>query len=167
MPTLHSNTFRKEERLCSKKLIDTLFCGGGSKSLAAFPLRAVYLETETTREGAKNVRVEMKEACVEAKNESDSIVASSGTTAESHHPQVQILVSVPKKHFKRAVKRNRVKRQVREAYRKNKAILLDKLSETPDKHILLAFIWLADELCDTAEIEAKVCNLLQRIAERI
>jgi len=174
MPTLHSNTFRKEERLCSKKLIDTLFCGGGSKSLAAFPLRAVYLETETPREGAKTIRVEAKESCeetkdvcVEAKNDSDSIVASGGKAAESFHPQVQILVSVPKKHFKRAVKRNRVKRQVREAYRKNKAILLDKLSETPDKHILLAFIWLADELYDTAEIETKVCNLLQRIAERI
>ena len=27
--------------------------------------------------------------------------------------QVQMLVSVPKKHFKRAVKRNRVKRQIR------------------------------------------------------
>lgn len=31
-----------------------------------------------------------------------------------------ILISVPKKRFKRAVKRNRVKRQIREAYRKNK-----------------------------------------------
>lgn len=167
MPTLHSNTFRKEERLCSKKLIDTLFCGGGSKSLAAFPLRAVYLEMETACEKASPVCEEAKAVCVEVEDSSDSIAASDVKAAESHHPQVQMLVSVPKKHFKRAVKRNRVKRQVREAYRKNKAILLDKLSETPDKHILLAFIWLADELYDTTEIEAKVCNLLQRISERI
>ena len=34
--------------------------------------------------------------------------------------RVRMLVSVPKRHFKRAVKRNRVKRQVREAYRCNK-----------------------------------------------
>ena len=32
---------------------------------------------------------------------------------------VSILVSVSKRRFKRAVKRNRVKRQIREAYRKN------------------------------------------------
>lgn len=37
---------------------------------------------------------------------------------------VSILVSVSKRRFKRAVKRNRVKRQIREAYRKNKHGLL-------------------------------------------
>lgn len=42
-------------------------------------------------------------------------------------PAATILISVPKKRFKRAVKRNRVKRQIREAYRKNKHILLDAL----------------------------------------
>ena len=40
---------------------------------------------------------------------------------------VQILVSVPKKHFKHAVDRNHVKRQVREAYRLHKDILYDVL----------------------------------------
>ncbi len=34
-------TFPKAERLCSKKRIDTLF-SGSSRSLSAFPLRAVY-----------------------------------------------------------------------------------------------------------------------------
>ena len=37
---------------------------------------------------------------------------------------VSILVSVSKRRFKRAVKRNRVKRQIREAYRMNKHGLL-------------------------------------------
>ena len=40
---------------------------------------------------------------------------------------VSILVSVSKRRFKRAVKRNRVKRQIREAYRKNKSLLVDEL----------------------------------------
>lgn len=40
-----------------------------------------------------------------------------------------ILISVPKKRFKRAVKRNRVKRQIREAYRKNKGGLWQALEE--------------------------------------
>ena len=41
---------------------------------------------------------------------------------------VQILISVSKRHFKRAVKRNRVKRQIRECYRhhKQKKSLKDK-----------------------------------------
>ena len=48
-------------------------------------------------------------------------------------PAATILISVPKKRFKRAVKRNRVKRQVREAYRKNKHILLDALKNSGRK----------------------------------
>ena len=59
--------------------------------------------------------------------------------------QVQMLVSVPKKHFKRAVKRNRVKRQIREAYRQHKQILWQKVLEG-DKALLLSFIWLDDNL---------------------
>lgn len=79
---------------------------------------------------------------------------------------VSILVSVPKRHFKRAVKRNRVKRQVREAYRLNKHILLDALADKP-YGIILAFIWLDKELHTTEELEGKVRNLLGRIAERM
>lgn len=41
-------------------------------------------------------------------------------SVEQQEVPVSILISVPKKRFKRAVKRNRVKRQIREAYRKNK-----------------------------------------------
>lgn len=37
-------------------------------------------------------------------------------------PTISLLISVPKKRFKRAVKRNRVKRQIREAYRKTKTV---------------------------------------------
>ena len=39
------HTFRKAERLCSKKHIETLFAGD-NRSLTAYPLRAVYTETE-------------------------------------------------------------------------------------------------------------------------
>ena len=35
---------------------------------------------------------------------------------------VRILVSVPKRHFKRAVKRNLLKRRIRESYRRQKAL---------------------------------------------
>ena len=70
------------------------------------------------------------------------------------------------KRFKRAVKRNRVKRQVREAYRKNKSLLTDAL-EAKGKKLAVAFIWLDDELHASSEVEEKVKKLLQLIAERI
>ena len=125
-------TFRKDERLCSRALIEKLFHKEGSRSMAAFPLRLVYMKTAT--------------------EEAESLP--------------QVLISVPKRCFKRAVKRNRVKRQVREAYRKNKQVLVESLRETGGQGLVMAFIWLDDKLWDTAEVECKVANLLQRLAEK-
>ena len=81
---------------------------------------------------------------------------------ESEEP-VQILVSVSKRHFKRAVKRNRVKRQIREAYRHHKYILAEKVAE--DKSMAIAFIWQADELYDSRQVERSVKRLLEKVAE--
>ena len=138
----HEERLRKGERLCSKKLIDTLFGTGGSHAMTAFPLKAVYRLIDCKSETSVS-----KEAIVEL--------------------NVQVLISVPKKHFKRAVKRNRVKRQVREAYRKHKSFVTLRMNEQTDKQLLIAFIWLSNELVDSVTIEQRVCNLLQRIGERI
>jgi ribonuclease P protein component len=78
---------------------------------------------------------------------------------------VQIMISVSKRHFKRAVKRNRVKRQIREAYRHHKNILLGSVPE--GKQVAAAFIWLADELCDSSQVESSVRLLLGKVAERV
>ena len=126
-------TFRKEERLCSRTLIEKLFHREGSRSMAAFPLRLVYMKTDDGGRG----------------------------------PLVQVLISVPKRCFKRAVKRNRVKRQVREAYRKNKAVLYESLAAQGGEGLAVAFIWLDDKLWSTADVEHKVVNLLHRLAEKI
>ena len=81
-------------------------------------------------------------------------------------PTVSLLISVPKKRFKRAVKRNRVKRQVREAYRLHKSLLTRKLEASGQK-VVLAFIWLDNELHPSAVVEDKVKKLLQLTAERL
>lgn len=86
---------------------------------------------------------------------------------EEDAPAALMLVSVPKRHFKRAVKRNRVKRQVREAFRKNKQLLLPGLESSPDRQAAMAFIWQSDELFDTATVERKVQSLLQRLSEQL
>lgn len=77
-----------------------------------------------------------------------------------------ILISVPKKRFKRAVKRNRVKRQVREAYRKHKHLLLDALAAR-NQRLIIAFIWLDNQIHSSAEVEEKVKKLLFHITERL
>ena len=79
--------------------------------------------------------------------------------------QASILVSVSKRFFKQAVKRNRVKRQIREAYRKNKYILLDQLASQQERRVAIAFIWLDNKLHDTAHVERKMQQLLQRLCD--
>ena len=79
---------------------------------------------------------------------------------------VSILVSVSKRRFKRAVKRNRVKRQIREAYRKNKFLLVDELQRR-EQRLAVAFIYLSDELVATAELEEKMKIALARISEKL
>jgi len=46
----------------------------------------------------------------------------------SRYP-VQLLISVPRSLYRKAVDRNRIKRLIREAYRKNKYILYDSPKE--------------------------------------
>ena len=43
-------TLRKNERIASRRLIDQLFAGSSSHSLAAFPVRVVYIIKERARE---------------------------------------------------------------------------------------------------------------------
>jgi ribonuclease P protein component len=80
--------------------------------------------------------------------------------------EAAILVSVSKKRFKRAVKRNRIKRQVREAYRKNKHNLLDAL-RGKDLQLAIAFMYLGNEFISSAEMEIKMNVLLTRLIEKI
>jgi len=78
---------------------------------------------------------------------------------------VQVLISVPKRHLRHAVDRNRVKRQVREVYRLRKQTLYSRLPA--DKALLLAFLWLADKTVPSAVVAAKIDLLMNRLAARL
>ena len=77
-----------------------------------------------------------------------------------------VLIIVPKKRFKCAVKRNYVKRQIREGYRLNKQDLLTLLNEKNLK-LAIAFIYQSDELVPTAEVHEQIRLLLTRITEKM
>ncbi len=80
----------------------------------------------------------------------------------------KVLISVPKRNFKRAVDRNRIKRLVREAYRKNKALLLSpgKDSEKPNRTYLIGLIYTPKVHMDYAEIERKIILILQQLQKK-
>ena len=93
-------TFKKEERLSSRKEIQDLYETGKSFNSKCF-------------------RVFWK------------------SSKQSEIFPAQVLISVSKKNFKRAVDRNRIKRLIREAYRKNKHLLYESLNAGNKKIILL------------------------------
>ena len=78
---------------------------------------------------------------------------------------VQILPSVSKRKIKSAVKRNRVKRLIREAYRKNKSALLEAESGK-EGTLLIGFVYVADTIMDYHQLEKKIILILQRLKSR-
>lgn len=79
-------------------------------------------------------------------------------------PFNRIVVSVPKKCFRRAVKRNLLKRRIREAYRLNKN-LLPVNAEKGGTDIL--FIYSSKDILDFNAVVLSVRNILEGLAAKI
>ena len=120
-------TFKKEERLHEKKIINELFEKG--KSFHSSPFKIIYIDTHD----------------------------------EGKYP-AKVMIAVPGRNFKKAVDRNRIRRLIREAYRKNKNILYDALEASTLK---LAFVILySGKLMPSyKEIESKIILILQRLVK--
>ncbi len=117
------NTFRKEERLCSKKMIETLFLSGSS--IMAFPLRMQHVLIDSTE-----------------------------------NSRIKILFSVPKKRFKRAVKRNLLRRRMKEAFRLNKHLFIDLIPN--GKQLIVAFIFVDNQIHSYDSILKGTIKALER-----
>ncbi len=73
----------------------------------------------------------------------------------------QVLFTVPKKSFRRATKRNRLRRQVREAYRLHKHALHGGLP--PDMALHLAIIYVGKTALPYANLEKRLVSVLQQL----
>ena len=127
--TAQRQTFSRDERLRSRKLIEKIITSG--KSIHVTPFRFSWTLTELN----------------------------------TSYP-VQLAISVPKRFFKKAVHRNRIKRLVREVYRKNKSGLYALLKSRNIQCALLV-VFNGRKVPEYEEVEKKFLITLQRFEETI
>ena len=131
-------TFSREERLKSLKSIARLFKVG--ESFMAYPIRVVWLLYP-----------------VQENNSSVPLSEPDGLALPEF--PAQVVVAVPKKNFKTAVARNRLKRRIREAWRLHKQELYVRLGE---RRIALMLMYIAKEELPFSEIESGVKKLVRK-----
>lgn len=69
----------------------------------------------------------------------------------------QVLISVSKKLFSKAVDRNKIKRKIREAYRLNK-VALDM-----ETKLVIAYIYTIKEILPSSQIEERLLKTFKRL----
>lgn len=136
--------FPKKERLCAKTDIARLLDKGRYFTVGGVFRICVLNRTVNAAPGLAS-----QEEGTEAQQ---SVTAQKEGSAEA---MPRLLISVPKRHFKRAVKRNLLKRRIREAYRRNK----------PTLPIDIMLIYLPAEVLDYASIEAAIREVKARLEE--
>ncbi|MBO3700873.1 ribonuclease P protein component [Fabibacter sp. E12] len=77
----------------------------------------------------------------------------------------QVLISVSKKKFKKAVTRNLIKRKVKETYRLNKHLLTDESSTLPK--LLIGYIYTGNDILPYQTIESKLKKSLLRLKKEL
>jgi len=156
--------FPKSEHLTSQKVIDRLFHRDKPGTLPTekpadeapltfyyYPFRVLYF-----RQGLSHVP-ETEQA------EPHSISPSKSGTLP------QVLVSVPKRAFKKAVDRNAVRRRVKEAYRLHKHRLLETTSKSTDRQSVsepvaqIVFLYTAKTKISFEEIEKGMKLALKKL----
>jgi ribonuclease P protein component len=85
------------------------------------------------------------------------------STDISQQYPVRMAVSVPKRKFGKAVDRNRIKRRIKESYRRNKNILYEPLLEK-DHKIALMILFQSDESLSSDKLDSLMRKLLQKLA---
>ena len=85
------------------------------------------------------------------------------TSLEGRFP-AKVMITVSTRNFRNAVDRNKIRRITREAYRKNKQVLYDSITE-PSMKIAFVLIYTGKNIIPYSEVEAKIILILQRLVE--
>jgi ribonuclease P protein component len=121
-------TFGKDEKLCSRTIIERLFKKGSTEviSFYLFPFRVLYI-----------------------------------IDPDSSKALPQVLCSVSKRSFKRAVDRNLLRRRSKEAYRHQKHLLTQLHGDSRPSYI--AFLYLAKEIENYSVIQKGMTRCVQKM----
>ncbi len=136
--TPRGNTLGKSERLSGKKSISTLLADGRWGGLGHF--RYCWLAQPAAAGASAGLGAGAPDVMPD----------------QIGHLPSRILVSVPKRFFKRAVKRNLLKRRIREAYRQQKIDGVDVM-----------FQYNSQEIADSATIFKEIGAILKRITDAL
>jgi len=149
------HTLSKTERLKSYKRIRILFATG--QKFKVFPLVVYFLLRDEEAEGRLR-EVEGGSERLREVEEVEGVDAVEGV--------LQMGVSVGKRHFKRAVDRNLLKRRIREAYRKQKHDVKETLTALGISMDIF-FVYSNARISDYAEIETAMTNGLLLLKDKI
>jgi ribonuclease P protein component len=127
-------TFSKEERLCSKVLIDRLYTDG--HRLMAFPFSVQWM------------------------------LVADPSSPVSLLPSCQVMIVAPKRKFRHAVDRNRVRRLTRECYRLRKHTLYAFLEEN-NLHLVFSMVYIHNEIMTYDQLGHKMDKLLDSLQRDI
>lgn len=114
--------FKKEERLCNKRFLNSLFQGGSS--FICYPYRITFIKFQHLSYPA------------------------------------QVVISVPKRRFKRAVDRNLLKRRMRESYRLHKEVMLYSFLREREQQVLIAIQYIGKEIISYCRMHEKMKEAL-------
>lgn len=154
-------TLSKSERLKSYKRIRILFAQG--QKFKVFPL-VVYFLLRVEEAGERFREVE---GGLERLREVEELnLPAEGREGEVVEGNLQMGVSVGKRHFKRAVDRNLLKRRIREAYRKQKYDVKETLTALGISMDIF-FVYSNARISDYAEIETAMTNGLSLLKDKI
>lgn len=76
----------------------------------------------------------------------------------------KIVFSVPKRYFKKAVDRNKIKRRLKEAYRLNKFDLLHENTLLKQRKVNILIVYISKEIISFQNLQNSMVTLLMKIA---